>query len=308
MAIRQTQSYLRSLFARRGISPRRQLGQNFLIDLNIHDLIVKAAEVGRADVVLEVGSGTGALTSLMAARGATVVAVDVDPAMATLTAEAVAGLPSVRVLQHDALQGKNELSPVVLDAVRSGLAAGPGRHFKLVANLPYGVATPVITNLLVHPEQCPMLMVVTIQRELADRLIAPPASPAYGAVSVLVQALAEVSIVRALPPTVFWPRPKVDSAVLAIRPIAAKRAKVGDVAWFHQLVRRVFLHRRKYLRHVLAGIWRDQWTKADVDAWLEARGLSGQLRAESLDVEEFLELAHALKERWPTSRRSGFPA
>ena len=126
MAIRQTQSYLRSLFARRGIAPRRQLGQNFLIDLNIHDLIVKAAEVGPGDVVLEIGSGTGALTALMAARGATVVAVDVDPAMAKLTAEAVAGLPGVRVVHHDALRGKNELSPVVLDAVRSGLAARSG--------------------------------------------------------------------------------------------------------------------------------------------------------------------------------------
>ena len=93
-----------------------------------------------------------------------------------------------------------------------------GRRFKVVANLPYHVATPVITNLLVHPELCPALLVVTIQRELADRLCARPSSPAYGAVSVLVQALADVSIVRALPPTVFWPRPKVDSAVVAIRP------------------------------------------------------------------------------------------
>jgi 16S rRNA (adenine1518-N6/adenine1519-N6)-dimethyltransferase len=236
----------------------------------------------------------------MAARGATVVAVDVDPAMAKLTAEAVAGLPSVRVLHHDALRGKHELSPVVLDAVRSGLAAGPGRRFKLVANLPYNVATPVITNLLVHPDLGPALMVVTIQRELADRFSAPPASPAYGAVSVLVQALAEVSLVRALPPSVFWPRPKVDSAVVAIRPVAAQRAQVGDVGWFHRLVRQVFLHRRKYLRHVLAGIWRDQWTKAEVDAWLAAQGLSGQVRAESLDVAEFRELVHALKERWGT--------
>jgi 16S rRNA (adenine1518-N6/adenine1519-N6)-dimethyltransferase len=238
------------------------------------------------------------LTSLMAGRGAAVVAVEVDPALARLTSEAVAGLSNVRVLHRDALEGKNALSPEVLDAVRAGLAAGPGRRFKVVANLPYNVATPVIANLLVHPELVPERMVVTIQRELAERLTAEPASPAYGAVSVLVQALAAVSIVRALPPTVFWPRPKVDSAVVAIRPEAARRARVGDVAWFHELVRRVFLHRRKYLRHVLAGLWRDQWTKAEVDAWLESRGLSGQLRAEALDVEEFVDLAQALKERW----------
>jgi 16S rRNA (adenine1518-N6/adenine1519-N6)-dimethyltransferase len=156
----------------------------------------------------------------------------------------------------------------------------------------------VITNFLVHPELCPVMMVVTIQRELADRMCAEAASSAYGSLSILVQALADVSIVRTLPPTVFWPQPKVDSAVVAIQPNAGKRAAVGNVPWFHDLVRSVFLHRRKYLRHVLADIWRDRWTKREVDAWLESRGLSGQIRAEALDIEEFLTMAHALHEHW----------
>ncbi len=269
-----------------------------MIDLNIHDLIVKTAEVSAGDVILEVGPGAGALTSLMAARGAVVIAVDVDPAMAKLTSESVVGLPNVRVLSLDALAGKNTINPVVLDNVRSGLAAEAGRRFKVVANLPYHVATPVITNLLVHPELCPELLVVTIQREMADRLCAQPASPAYGAVSVVVQALADVSLVRALPPNVFWPKPKVDSAVVAIRPSPEKRAAVGDVAGFQALVRRAFLHRRKYLRHVLAAIWQEQWTKADVDRWLESQGLSGQLRAEALAVDEFVALSQGLRERF----------
>ena len=231
-------------------------------------------------------------------------AVDVDPAMARLTSEAVAGLPNVRVLERDALAGKHVLDAQVLDAVRSGLAAGPDRRFKLVANLPYNIATPLINNLLVHAELCPSLIVVTIQRELADRLIARPSTGAYGSVSVLVQALAEVSIVRGLPPSVFWPRPKVDSAIVAVRPDDDRRARVGDVGWFHRLVRTVFLHRRKYIRHVLAGLWSDRWTKAEVDAWLETQGLSGQLRAEAIDVEEFIALAHALRERFPALRTS----
>jgi 16S rRNA (adenine1518-N6/adenine1519-N6)-dimethyltransferase len=296
--IRQTQSYLRSLFARRGISPQRRLGQNFLIDLNIHELIVNTAEVGAGDVILEIGSGTGALTSLMAGLGAAVVAVDVDPAMARLTTESTAGLLNVRVLCLDALASKHSLDPEVLDTVRSGLAAGKGERFKVVANLPYHVATPVISNLLIHPEFCPALMVVTVQRELADRLCAQPASQEYGAVSVVVGALSEVTLVRPLPPAVFWPRPKVDSAVIAIRPDPVKRAAVGDIAFFHGLVRRVFMHRRKYLRHALAGIWRDQWDKSEVDRWLESRGLRGQIRAEVLDIEEFVALAHALRERF----------
>jgi 16S rRNA (adenine1518-N6/adenine1519-N6)-dimethyltransferase len=296
--IRQTQSYLRSLFAQRGILPQRRLGQNFLIDLNIHDLIATASEAAPNDVILEIGSGTGALTSLLARQGAALLAVDIDPAMALLTAESVVALPNVRVLQLDALKNKNAMNPELLDKVRDELAGGTGKRFKLVANLPYQVATPVITNLLVHPDLCPALMVVTIQRELAERLCAEPASSEYGAVSVVVRALADVSIVRSLPPTVFWPRPKVDSAVVAIRPDAVKRAAVGDVAWFHQFVRRVFLNRRKYLRHQLAEIWRGRWTKAEVDGWLESQGLRGQIRAEALSVEEFLSLAHALRERW----------
>jgi 16S rRNA (adenine1518-N6/adenine1519-N6)-dimethyltransferase len=306
--IRQTQSYLRNLFAQRGITAARRLGQNFLIDLNVHDLIVKTAELKAGDVVLEIGSGTGALTTLLAACGAAVVAVDVDPAMARLTAESVAGLPNVRVLNLDALANKHTLSPEVLDQVRSALAGCAANRFKLVANLPYGVATPLVVNLLVHPELRPALMVVTIQRELAERFCAAPASTPYGAVSVVVQALADVAIVRSLPPTVFWPRPKVDSAVVVIRPDDRKRAAVGDVAWFQDVVRRLFLHRRKNLRHVLAGMWRDRWTKGDVDAWLESHGHSGQLRAEALDIEEFVALAHALRQRFcdlPPGRAGG---
>jgi 16S rRNA (adenine1518-N6/adenine1519-N6)-dimethyltransferase len=298
MATRQTQSYLRGLFEQRGISPQRRLGQNFLIDLNIHDLIVKTAEVGEGDVILEIGPGAGALTSLMARKGAAVVAVEVDPAMAALTADAVAGYPNVRVLHADALENKNRLNPALLDSVRSGLAASNGERFKLVANLPYNVATPVIINLLVHPELCPELMVVTIQKELADRMVAEPSSPPYGSASVILQGLSEVSLVRNLPPSVFWPRPKVDSAIVAIRPSAALRAEAGDVPWFHEIVRRVFLHRRKFLRHAIAGIWRDQWTKSEVDQWLETHGLSGQLRAEAINAEEFRDLAVALHERW----------
>ncbi len=110
-APRQTQSYLRSLFAQRGIAPRHRFGQNFLIDLNIHDLIVKTAQVGPGDVILEIGPGAGALTSLMASTGATVVAVDIDRSMAELTTEATAGLPNVRVLNVERPRGQEQAQP-----------------------------------------------------------------------------------------------------------------------------------------------------------------------------------------------------
>jgi 16S rRNA (adenine1518-N6/adenine1519-N6)-dimethyltransferase len=304
---RQTQSYLRSLFAKRGIAPRHRYGQNFLIDLNIHDLIVKTADVGPDDVVLEVGSGAGALTTLMAKTGAAVVAVDVDPAMVALTLEATEGMPNVRVLLADALAGKNTMNPAVLDNVRAGLAVAASKRLKLVANLPYHVATPVISNMLVHPELYPVKLVATIQLELAERLLAAPEAEAYGSLSVLVQALADCELVRTLPPSVFWPRPKVDSAVVAITPSAEKRTAVGDVSWFQSLVRQVFLHRRKNLRRVLHGFYRDALSKPDVDALLESIGLTGMVRAEAMNVEEFLSLAAALRERLKPGPASRLP-
>jgi 16S rRNA (adenine1518-N6/adenine1519-N6)-dimethyltransferase len=237
------------------------------------------------------------MTALMASKGAAVVAVDIDPAMARLASEATDGMPNVRVLLADALAGKNTMNPEVLDNVRAGLAVSPEKRFKLVANLPYNVATPVVSNLLVHPELTPSLMVVTIQLELAERMTAAPATEAYGALSVLMQALADVELVRVLPPSVFWPRPKVDSAVVKVTPDPAKRAEVGDVAWFHPVVRKLFLHRRKNLRRVLHSLWRDELSKPDADALLESLGLIGLVRAEAMDVPEFLALSRALADR-----------
>jgi 16S rRNA (adenine1518-N6/adenine1519-N6)-dimethyltransferase len=294
---RQTQSYLRGLFARHGIAPQHRYGQNFLIDLNIHELILNTAEVGPDDVVLEVGPGAGAMTALMASRGAAVIAVEIDPEMAKLTANAVAGMPNVRVLNVDALASKHLINPEVLDNVRAGLAVSPEKRFKLVSNLPYNIATPLVSNLLVHPELCPALLVVTIQLELAERMRAEPATEAYGGLSIVVQALGDCTLERTLAPTVFWPRPRVESAVVKIAPSAAKRTEIGDLVWFHQVVRSVFLHRRKNLRRVVHGLWRDRLTRPEVDALLESIGLTGLVRAEAMNVDEFISLAQALKER-----------
>jgi 16S rRNA (adenine1518-N6/adenine1519-N6)-dimethyltransferase len=297
---RQTQTYLRDLFHRHGVSPQHRFGQNFLIDLNIHDLIVKAAEITSKDVILEVGPGAGALTARMAREASAVVAVEIDPAMAALTAETVGDRPNVRILNLDALAGKHVIEPAVLFNVRAGLAVADDRRFKMVANLPYNVATPIISNLLVDDEMCPVLMVVTIQRELAERMKAEPATGEYGALSVLVQALCDIEIVRILSPKVFWPAPDVESAVVKLTPNPEKRAAVGDLKWFHAIVRRIFIHRRKNLRQVLHGMYRKQAgaTKPEIDALLESLGLVGMIRAETMNVEEFISLAAALKSKF----------
>ena len=292
---RQTQSYLRKLFDRHGVAPRHRLGQNFLIDLNIHDLIVDQAAIEPGDMVLEVGPGAGALTSLMASRGAKVLAVEVDPGMAALATQAVAAFPNARVLNIDALAGKHAVAPEVLETLDRGRDGGP---YKLVANLPYNIATPLIMNLMVDDARRPSLIVVTIQKELGERMIAGPGDSENSALSVLLQALATIEIARVLPPSVFWPRPKVDSAVVVIRPDPAKREAVGDLAWFHRIVREVFLYRRKVIRVVLAKMAPEGVAKSDVDALLQSLAIDGGLRAEALEVPQWIALAKALKASW----------
>ena len=229
----------------------------------------------------------------MAGRGARVLAVEVDPGMAALATEAAAPFPNAKVLNLDALASKHAVAPEVLETLDR---AREGRPYKLVANLPYNIATPLIMNLMVDDAHRPDLVVVTIQKELGERMIAKAGDSENSSLSVILQALAEIEIARVLPPSVFWPRPKVDSAVVVIRPDPAKREAVGDLAWFHRIVRDVFLYRRKVLRAVLAKLAPDHVSKADVDALLQSLAIDGGLRAEALEVPQWIALAGGLRD------------
>jgi 16S rRNA (adenine1518-N6/adenine1519-N6)-dimethyltransferase len=289
---RQTQSYLRQLLEERGIEPKNKLGQNFLIDLNLLDLLVRTAEVDKSDLVLEVGSGTGSLTTRLAEQAGTVLSVEIDPSFFAMTSELVAGLNHVTLLHADILKNKNELSPVVLETLRRLIAQTGLSRLKLVANLPYVVATPVIGNLLLTDLPFDRL-VVTVQWEIGERLTASPGTKPYGALAVLVQSVADVTLVRRLPPAVFWPRPQVESAFVLIQPNAAKRAQVGDVPRFRSFLRDLYVHRRKNLRGALIGWPQGRRDKADVDRKLAELGLSGTCRAEELDIAQHQRLCAA---------------
>jgi 16S rRNA (adenine1518-N6/adenine1519-N6)-dimethyltransferase len=181
---RQTLSYLRNLFEERGIRPKSKLGQNFLIDLNLLDLIVRTAELSREDLALEVGSGTGSLTVQLAQHAGAVLSVEVDPAFYAMTSEAVAGKETVTLLHTDVLKNKNELAPEVLSTLDTLQERFGCRRRKLVANLPYVVATPVISNFLLL-DMSMERMVVTVQWEIAERFLAQPGTKDYGASSFL---------------------------------------------------------------------------------------------------------------------------
>jgi 16S rRNA (adenine1518-N6/adenine1519-N6)-dimethyltransferase len=303
-APRQTLSYVKSLLDARGLRPKNKLGQNFLIDLNLIDLVVRTAEPDRNDLCLEVGTGTGSLTSRLAEHAGAVLSVELDPMILELARELIGPRPNVRLLRADALRNKNDLNPDVLAALAEMRQAFHCERVKLVANLPYAVATPVISNLLLS--EVPVeRMVVTVQWEIAERLMAKPGTADYGALAVLMQSLAEVELVRKLSPAVFWPRPLVDSAIVKIVTSAAKRKQVvemvGEPLAFRAFLRDLYVHRRKNLRGALAGWPSGRREKSDVDRILAELGIGGTARAEDLDLETHLRLCRAFAGHFPAS-------
>jgi 16S rRNA (adenine1518-N6/adenine1519-N6)-dimethyltransferase len=289
---RQTLSYLRDLFQARGIRPKSKLGQCFLIDLNLIHLLVQTAELSRGDLVLEIGAGTGSLTVQLAEHAGAVVSAEVDPAFFALAEEAVSGRDNVTLVHGDALRNKNEISPDLLTVLEDVRRRKGATQIKLVANLPYAVATPVIGNLLLSAIDIER-MVVTVQLEIALRLIAEPGTKDYGALSVLTQALADAELVRRLAPTVFWPRPAVASAIVQIRPNEMKRRQVGDALQFRHFLRDLYAHRRKNLRGALSSWPSGRRPREEVDRVLSELGIDGTIRAETLDVEQHLRLCAA---------------
>jgi 16S rRNA (adenine1518-N6/adenine1519-N6)-dimethyltransferase len=249
------------------VTPKKQLGQHFLVDENILGVIGRLAELDRADIVLEIGPGLGVLTRYLAARVARVHAVEIDRSLEPHLRDIGA---NVDLHFGDALQ-------LLL----------PQDATKLVANLPYNVATPVLVESL---DGLPNLAhwCVMVQREVADRLFAAPRTKAYGAVSVLVQLICERTGFHPVSRTVFRPPPNVDSALVAFR-----RVGPGGSADVRRVVIASFAHRRKTLANALAlngVVSRERAVEA-----LEAIGRPAGVRAEALEPREFVALEEALR-------------
>jgi 16S rRNA (adenine1518-N6/adenine1519-N6)-dimethyltransferase len=296
---RQTKTFLIERFREMGIAPASRHGQNFLIDLNLHKVIIDAAELTKDDVVLEIGTGTGALTALMAQRAGRVVTVEIDKHLFELASEQLLEYPNVKILNFDALKNKNHFDPRVLETIGEKLAESPGCRFKLVANLPYNIATPVLSNLLLCP-YVPHSMIATIQKELGDRIVAQPWSKDYGSLSVWMQSQATTEIVRIMPPSVFWPMPKVDSAIVRVVVEPAKRESIPDLKYFHQFVKAIFIHRRKFLRANVVAAMKQHLSKGEIDEILTQMELPEETRTEQLDVATLLKLTELVRTKAPT--------
>ncbi len=262
------------LLTTHGLRPSRALGQNFVIDPNTVRRIVRLAETGPGDRVVEIGPGLGSLTVALADAGARVTAVEIDARLIPVLKAVLGALP-VQVVQGDALR---------LDWAD---LLGPDPGWVVVANLPYNIATPLIATLL---DDVPVVerLVIMVQREVADRLVALPGHREYGAVSVKVAYWAEASVVAHVPPTVFVPRPKVESALVSIRrrPVPAVDPSRVDPELLFRLVRAGFAKRRKMLRRSLAGL--------ASPAAFETAEVRPDSRAENLDVYAWGRLAAAV--------------
>lgn len=270
---------------KRGLRPKKSLGQNFLSDPAILDSIVDAAGVGPGDVVLEVGPGTGNLTRPLAARAGRLVCVELDRDLAKACRETFAGYDTVEIVEGDALD-KGALSSALLEGLaRARAALGSGAPWKLVANLPYNAAARILTGVLAH-DPPPACAVVTVQREMADRFRAAPGGKDYGALSVRAQLMAAVALVRHLPAGAFWPRPSVRSSVITLVPRADRLVSTGLL---DRVIGGCFEYRRKQIPTALvtAGVC----ARAQARAALAAAGLEPALRGETLTPQAFASLA-----------------
>ncbi|MBU0639613.1 MAG: ribosomal RNA small subunit methyltransferase A [Planctomycetes bacterium] len=271
----QTQSEIRALLAAAGLAPQHRFGQNFLIDLNLLRKLVAAAQLCPADVVLEVGAGTGSLTEVLLESGGHVIAVEIDRGLQRILRERLGAHPRCTLVQADALAAKHEVHPLVLGLLHEHTPQAGGAR-KLVANLPYQIATPLVMELL-YAEPRLTRLVCTIQKEVGQRLSAAPGSGSYGPVSVITQTLADVELLAIAPATAFWPRPQVESVMLALTPKPAEQVEVDDVGGFVRFVHRAFRHRRKMLRRLV----RD-WEPLDALALFQRAGVNPDARPEQL--------------------------
>jgi 16S rRNA (adenine1518-N6/adenine1519-N6)-dimethyltransferase len=261
--------------------PLKSLGQNFLVDSNIIDKIIHCAAIKPDDSVLEIGPGRGALTEYLAGRAGRLVLVEYDHALAASLKERYADDPRVTVVDADIL------------ALDLAALLGDAGGWKVVANLPYNISTAVLFRLLEVRDRLAR-MILMLQKEVGDRLVAAPDCADYGVTTVLLGLWFDMRREFIVSPGCFKPSPKVDSAVLSFVPLPAARVTVGDEAVFRRVVKGAFAMRRKTLVNCLKAA--ELTTIDDLRRILDQCGIDGQRRGETLSLDEFAALSRRLSE------------
>jgi 16S rRNA (adenine1518-N6/adenine1519-N6)-dimethyltransferase len=270
----------REILNRYDVRPKKKLGQNFLIDQQLCEEIIKASELSQEDTVVEIGPGLGFLTRALCEGAGRVLSIELDGALLTILKREMKDLPNLSLVQGDALAFNYEIW-----AREQGLR----RQVKVVANLPYYISTPLIFHLL-RQRASFSLFVLMVQKEVADRILARPGSKSYGSLSIALQLYTDMYPIAIAPREAFYPEPQVDSVILKIIICSRPKAEIVDENLFRDLVRAAFSQRRKMLGNALPGqldLWprKEIWDRVFADAEISPRR-----RGETLDIEEFARL------------------
>lgn len=269
------------------LSAKKSLGQNFIIDPNIMDNMVKIAQIDQNTNVIEVGPGIGALTEALAESARQVLAFEIDDRFIPVLENELGHYDNLKIIHADALSV--DLKKVVEEYF------DPDLPLALAANLPYYITTPILMYFLESDLDLES-MTVMIQKEVAERLSARPSTKAYGSLSIAVQYYMQVEIAAIVPPTVFNPVPNVDSAIIHMSKYQEKPVEVQDEAFFFRVVRQSFVQRRKTLRNnLMVGLGKEESTKEKIDRAIEGAGLNPKVRGEALSIGDFAHLADELK-------------
>ena len=265
---------------------QKKFGQNFLIDTHVLDKIIRAAEITKEDMVLEIGPGIGTMTQYLAEAAGKVIAVEIDRNLIPILSETLSMYDNVRIINEDVLK---------LDIRKLAEEENQGRPIKVVANLPYYITTPIIMGLF--EGQVPVESItVMVQKEVADRMQTGPGSKDYGALSLAVQYYAKPYIVANVPPNCFMPRPKVGSAVIRLTRHDTPPVQVKDEGLMFEIIRASFNQRRKTLANGLNTSSRLSYPQEVIAEAVEKLGKGPSIRGEALTLEEFARLSDILSE------------
>lgn len=263
---------------------QKKYGQNFLIDANILDKIIDAADITEDDYVVEIGPGIGTMTQLLCERARGVAAIEIDKELIPILNETLASYSNVTIIHADVL--KVDLNELVKEK-------NHGKRVKVVANLPYYITTPIVMGLLESHVPVESITVM-VQKEVADRMQVGPGTKDYGALSLAVQYYTKPEVIVNVPPTCFIPRPKVGSAVITLHVYDEPRVKVKDEKLLFQLIRASFNQRRKTLVNGLNNSSELSFSKEQIANAIKEMGLSESIRGEALTLEQFAGLSDQL--------------
>ncbi|MFD1849270.1 16S rRNA (adenine(1518)-N(6)/adenine(1519)-N(6))-dimethyltransferase RsmA [Oceanobacillus bengalensis] len=262
---------------------KKSLGQNFLVDVNVLENIIRHAGINKDTAVIEIGPGIGALTEQLAIHAEKVVAFEIDQRLLPILEDTLQDYSNITVIHEDILKAN------VVQVIKEQFKPNQGIH--IVANLPYYITTPILMKLV--QDKLPVSSItVMIQKEVADRMAAEPNTKSYGSLTIALKYYTEAEVVMTVPSTVFMPKPNVDSAILRLTMRQNPPVHVENEDFFFRLVKASFAQRRKTLQNNLKSFYKDKAEKERIQDLLEKAEIDGKRRGESLSIEEFARLAN----------------